>query len=355
MLNVDISLRRERFNLQLSHQFAADKVTAIFGVSGGGKSSLLRCIAGLEPAVEGTINWGNETWLSPTVSVKPQQRRIGMVFQHSHLFTRQRVINNIYYGLPKLPSEAFISPERVIELLQLESLLQQYPSQLSGGQQRRVALARALLSQPRLLLLDEPMTGLDNEAKQQILVDLKRVQQELQLPMLMVSHHIDEIIPLADDVLIFQEGKKLASGALVEQAHHLGAAADGPLSILEIRRASSEPIDGLQCWHLGEQPLWLPQRQSTLSVTDFPSQQRLLVWARDVSLAREPLTETSLSNQVQATVVDIQSAPHPAERVVVLMVNGQSLRALVTKTSCQRLDLFKGQQLTAAFKAAAMH
>lgn len=354
MLNVDITLKRARFSLALSHQFADDKVTAIFGASGCGKSSLLRCIAGLELSVKGRITWGAETWLDEKTSVKAEHRRTAMVFQQANLFSKQRVEANILYGFPKQKSGVFISPAEVIQLLQLDNLLQRYPDELSGGQQQRVALARALLSQPKLLLLDEPMTGLDSAAKHEILADLKRIQRQFKLPMLFVSHHIDEVIPVADEVVVIKHGAKVSSGALVEQAHYLGSASDGPLSILEIERTATDSVHGLQCYGIGQQRLWLPM-ESRGYAKHYAGNMRLLVWASDVSIALEPLMETSMSNQVQATIVAIDDASHAAEKVVTLLVEGQHLRALITQLSCQRLRLEIGQQVTAAFKAAALH
>lgn len=354
MLDVDVSLQRGRFSLTLAHQFADDKVTAIFGASGCGKSSLLRCIAGLELAAKGRITWNSETWLDNKKSVKPENRGTAMVFQQANLFSKQRVAANILYGLPKQQSAAFISPADVIELLQLDNLLQRYPDELSGGQQQRVALARALLSQPKLLLLDEPMTGLDSAAKHEILSDLKRIQRQFKLPMLLVSHHIDEIVPLADEVVLIKDGAKVSSGTLVEQGQHLASASDGPLSILEIERITTDSLHGLHGYYVGQQKLWLPMdlRDQT---KHYAGKMRLLVWARDVSIALQPLAETSVSNQVQATIVAIDNAKHVAEKVVTLMVEEQRLRAVITQLSCQRLGLNVGQQVTAAFKAAALH
>lgn len=354
MLTVDIRLQRQDFLLQLQHRFADNKITAVFGASGSGKSTLLRCIAGLESSASGEINWQGQPWQSHTTYLKTEQRNLAMVFQQANLFSKKRVIDNIRYGLPKTTTEIFIEPQEVIDLLHLQPLLQRLPSQLSGGQQQRVAIARALLSQPQLLLLDEPLNGLDSDAKQQILADLKRIQQRYQLPMVLVSHHVDEVVSLADEVIVIDNGLKVSVGSLVDQAPYLGQVSDGPLSIIELTETGKPVEQGLRCWSMGEQQLWLPDGTTqTLNQTEI--QKRLVIWARDVSISLSPVKDSSLSNQVDATIEGIQNGSHEAEKIVTLLVDGQLLRAVVTAVSCRRLKLGVGQKITAAFKAAAMH
>ncbi|TDP32151.1 molybdate transport system ATP-binding protein [Idiomarina aquatica] len=354
MLSVDIRLQRRDFMLQLQHRFADNKITAVFGASGSGKSTLLRCIAGLEARVTGEISWQGQPWQNKKTFRKAEQRNLAMVFQQANLFSKKRVIDNIRYGLPKTTDDIFIEPQEVIDLLQLQPLLQRLPSQLSGGQQQRVAIARALLSQPKLLLLDEPLNGLDSDAKRQILGDLKRIQQRYQLPMLLVSHHVDEVVSLADEVVVIDNGVKVSAGSLVDEAPYLGQVSDGPLSIIELTQTDKPVEQGLRCWSMGVQQLWLPDGL-TKTLNQVDKHKRLVIWARDVSISLSPARDSSLSNQVDATITDIQSAGHEAEKIVTLLVDGQLLRALVTVVSCQRLKLGVGQKITAAFKAAAMH
>ncbi|WP_290569792.1 ATP-binding cassette domain-containing protein [Idiomarina sp.] len=354
MLSVDIRLQRREFMLQLQHRFADDKITAVFGASGSGKSTLLRCIAGLEAGSAGEISWQGQPWQSKKTFLKAEQRNLAMVFQQANLFSKKRVIDNICYGLPKTTDDIFIEPQEVIDLLQLQPLLQRLPSQLSGGQQQRVAIARALLSQPKLLLLDEPLNGLHSDAKRQILGDLKRIQQRYQLPMLLVSHHVDEVVSLADEVVVIDNGVKVSAGSLVDQAAYLGQVSDGPLSIIELTQTDKPVEQGLRCWSMGVQQLWLPDGL-TKTLNQVHKHKRLVIWARDVSISLIPARDSSLSNQVDATITDIQSAGHEAEKIVTLLVDDQLLRALVTVVSCQRLKLGVGQKITAAFKAAAMH
>lgn len=350
MLKVDVSLQRAGFQLQVKHAFSGTGVTAVFGPSGSGKSTLLRVIAGLETQVSGSVQWHTTDWLQGRKQLRAEHRKVAMVFQQPHLFSKKSVMENILYGMPKRSEGVFIHPDEVIKVLGISPLLQRYPSALSGGQQQRVALARALLSQPRLLLLDEPMTGLDYAAKQQILADLKKVQQRFQLPMIFVSHQLDEVVQLADDVVVINQGQVESAGPLQQQVPQLAGHSDGPLSVLELEPVEQVPQQGLQCWRIDGQSLWLPQ-----ALEETSAKQRLLVWARDVSLALQPLTASSLSNQLAANVVAVEAACHAAEVIVTLSLGDQQLRALITRASCQRLALAPGVKVMAAFKAAAVH
>ncbi|MGM0481478.1 MAG: molybdenum ABC transporter ATP-binding protein [Pseudomonadota bacterium] len=350
MLHVDIKLQRGDFTLQIAQQFAEHKVTAIFGPSGCGKSTLLRCIAGLETGLQGTVRWQEKLWHADTEQVKTERRGIALVFQQPHLFPTKSVASNVRYGMPKhAVSPCQMKFEEIIEILSLQPFLQRKPGQLSGGQKQRVAIARALLSQPKLLLLDEPMNGLDQQAKSEIMMDLRRIQQRFKLPVLFVSHHVDEVVQLADNVLLMNDGKLISNGPLQQQIGELSLSDEGPLSVLMIAPLKEASKNSLSAWHIGQQTLWLP---SDASIT---SERRLLVWARDVSLSTGRIENTSLTNQVRVKILGFENAKHSAEQVVVLAIGEQELRALVTKASIERLNLKAGCNVYAAFKAAALH
>ncbi|MAL83355.1 MAG: molybdenum ABC transporter ATP-binding protein [Idiomarina sp.] len=366
MLTVNIEQQQGDFCLQLAHSFADDRVTAIFGPSGCGKSTLLRAIAGLTPGLKGSVRWRDAVWHSRKPRMKTEQRGLALVFQQAHLFATMSVESNLRYGMPKnvSDSELAIGFAEVVDMLSLRELLQRKPGQLSGGQQQRVAIGRALLSQPQLLLLDEPMNGLDATAKKQILTDLRRIQNRFRLPMLLVSHHVEEVVQLADDVVIMADGKLVSSGTLQTQVDSLAGHSEGPLSVLSVTPPNQSAgrvnaTDELLAWQLAEQQLWLPVN-AAVDVTGVSEAKtcaagRLLVWARDVSIATGYLPNTSLTNQVVARIIDFEPAKHVAETVVVLTVGDQILRALVTNASVKRLNLQLQQQVYASFKAAAMH
>jgi molybdate transport system ATP-binding protein len=351
MLDVSVKVSLGSFQLAIEQQFSDTGVTAIFGPSGCGKSTLLKTIAGVLNKAKGHVTWRGQIWLNDSKTLKPEHRRLALVFQKAHLFETQTVRQNLLYGFPK-NRKAAISEQDVVTMLSLQDLLDRMPSQLSGGQQQRVALGRALLSQPELLLLDEPMNGLDNKAKRDIMRYLKQIQQRFNLPIIVVTHHVDEVVQLADNVALMEQGKVVSSGTLQEQVAELSGHSEGPLSVLDVSEslADANPAQAMSTWTLGEQSIVLPKVGEMSE-----SQRRLLVWARDVSVATHFIDSTSLTNQVKAQVQGFENAEHSAEVIVLLEVAGQKLRALITKASAERLGLQPGQWVYASFKAAAMH
>ncbi len=194
------------------------QVTALVGPSGAGKTSLLEAIAGLLRPQQGTIRFGQECWLDTRrrVFCKPEQRRVGMVFQDHLLFPHLSVARNLLYGRGRAPSGSAIVPQRVIEVLELSDLLARYPGNLSGGERQRVALGRALLSGPELLLMDEPLAALDEGLKHRILTYLERVVAEWHVPTIYVSHNAAEVRRLAERVVLIEQGRVVQSGTADE-------------------------------------------------------------------------------------------------------------------------------------------
>ncbi|HSW11831.1 MAG TPA: ATP-binding cassette domain-containing protein [Solimonas sp.] len=207
MLSIDLDFRRGGFRLQAKAEVDGG-VTGICGPSGSGKSTLLALIAGLLKPQRGTIRFDGETLCAPGNFVPPWQRHFGLVFQDGQLFPHLDVTANLLYGHRNLaPAARRFELPSVLELLEIGPLLKRRPAQLSGGERQRVALGRALLYSPRLLLLDEPLSSLDDRLKDQILPFLRRVKQETRLPMLYVSHAVREIEYLADRVLAIDGGQ----------------------------------------------------------------------------------------------------------------------------------------------------
>jgi molybdate transport system ATP-binding protein len=214
MLDIDLNLKRGAFNLALKCQFT-QPVTGIFGASGAGKSTLLGMIAGLIKPDSGRLAIDGQVLFDSAQGInKPiYERRIGLVFQDSHLFPHLNVQHNLNYGFKLLsPENRRFSQNQIIDLLEIGHLLKHKPHQLSGGEKQRVALGRTLLASPRLLLLDEPLASLDTRLKNQILPFLCRVRDETKIPMLYVSHAIDEILYLTSQVAIIEQGQLLANG-----------------------------------------------------------------------------------------------------------------------------------------------
>ncbi|MFO8154948.1 MAG: molybdenum ABC transporter ATP-binding protein, partial [Thiohalospira sp.] len=214
-MELDFHLRREEFDLQLAGTIPGRGMTALFGRSGSGKTTLLRCIAGLERRVRGHLRVQGEVWQDARCFLEPERRPIGYVFQEGRLFPHLNVQRNLEYGLRRIPAaERRIEPGDVVELLGLGELTRRLPDQLSGGQRQRVAIGRALLTSPRVLLMDEPLAALDAISKAEIMPYLERLHGELVIPVLLVSHSLEEVSRLADHMLLLEAGRLRAEGPL---------------------------------------------------------------------------------------------------------------------------------------------
>ena len=218
---LDVALRKRLGSFVLDAAFAAptDGVTALFGSSGAGKSTIVHAIAGLTRPDSGHIRVGDRTLYDAAAGIEqpPRRRRIGYVFQEARLFPHMRVRDNLMYGYRRAPKgDRRIELDAVVELLGIEALLARRPLTLSGGERQRVALGRALLAQPRLLLMDEPMAALDVGRKAEILPYIERLRDELRLPIVYVSHSVEEVARLADTVVVLEQGKVAAAGAIAD-------------------------------------------------------------------------------------------------------------------------------------------
>lgn len=350
-LSLQLQLTRGAFSLDVDTRLPLQGVTALFGRSGCGKTTLLRAIAGLDRHTKAQIRFGNTIWQQDKQFLPVHQRRIGMVFQHSSLLPHLSVTQNLLYGFKRRAKHDAVQlePAQVISLLALEPLLSLRPEQLSGGQRQRIALGRALLSQAQLLLLDEPLASLDQQSRNEILPFLQRVASHTGIPMLLVSHQLDDVVKLADQLVLMQNGRIISQGPLSQQLLQPQLAASGALSLLH---AQSQGCNNhLLQLSIGKQQLQLP---APLSSTGTQTAYRLRIQARDVALSLTPLTDSSVSNQLQVSISGFNNAPHPAETLVQLTLEGQPLQALLTKQSAERLGLQVGQQVYAQIKAVAL-
>jgi molybdate transport system ATP-binding protein len=344
--------RANGFTLDVDLTVPARGITALFGASGCGKTTLLRCVAGLERGA-GQVRIGGQDWQDDAngVFLPPWRRPLGYVFQEASLFDHLDVRGNLAFGLRRAGGHEADLAEAVA-LLGIAPLLGRRTSELSGGERQRVAIARALATRPRLLLLDEPLAAIDAPRRAEILPWIERLRDQLRLPMLYVTHSADELVRLADTVVLMAAGRAVASGpigstlARSDLPHDFGDEAGAVLQAHVVERDAR--------WHLARVAfaggvLWL--RDDGLAVGD---QVRIRVRARDVGIATSPPAGSSVQNVVACTVRAIAPASHPAEVMVQLDAQGADLVARVTARAADALALAPGSPAWAMIKAVAL-
>lgn len=352
-LELQLDYRGEQhFQLQVHCALPAVGITAIYGPSGSGKSTLLDCIAGLRrPASGSTVRFRDTVWMTGSTFIPPWQRRVGYVFQDGRLFPHLTVQQNLNYAVTRKKPGEGPDIEQVVSWLDLAEFLPRSPTVLSAGQRQRVAIGRALLSAPQLLLLDEPLANLDHEASQQCLTYLQRLTRELQLPMLYVSHDIEEVSQLADYLVLLENGRVVDQGALLDLCGSLDtrlSREEQAAAILLGTIGKDDPEFGLTELQVEGQTLLVGQQQH------LPGQKRRLrVPARDVSVCREKPRDSSILNILPVTLQEIQ-AEGGARVLLRLTLGSQYLLARITRKSAARLQLQVGDKLFAQIKSAAL-
>ncbi|MGP9806949.1 molybdenum ABC transporter ATP-binding protein [Halomonas sp. AOP12-C2-37] len=353
-LSLSIDQRLGSFHLQTELVLPAHGVTGIFGTSGSGKTSLLRLIAGLEYPDSGVIQLGDQVLLDTRrrISVAAHKRRIGVVFQEARLFPHYRVRGNLTYGMPAHASARF---DEIVELLGIKALLERMPGTLSGGEARRVAIGRALLSDPQLLLMDEPLTGLDGARKDELLRFIAQLTKQVDIPVIYVSHDAEEISAIADHLVLMKAGRVVASDRLnhllqrFDLTHELGGF--DAASILEGCVDEHDATYNLTHLALNDtHRLVIPGTSAPIG-----SPLRVRILARDIALALKPLQSTSYRNQLSATIEDMTSlstSPHSVE--LLLNVGDIRLRARLTRKSWDEMGLHIGKQITALIRSVSV-
>lgn len=352
-LQLDIRYRAEDgFSLQLACELPGSGITAVYGPSGSGKTSLLDCIAGLrDPGPDGIVRLGNTSWQEAGHPVPPWQRGIGYVFQDARLFPHLNVEANLRYPLSRRTGSSTVSFEQVVQWLELGSLLLRPVDTLSAGQKQRVAIGRALLCSPQLLLLDEPLANLDHAASQQCLRCLQGLSAELELPMLYVSHDIEEVSQLADHLLLLEQGQLVEQGSLLSLCSRLDTRLAHDEQAAAILAATVSRHD--DHYNLTE----LSVEGHPLLVNRMPhapgKSRRVRIPARDVSICRTRPPDSSILNIFPVTVTEIEQTN--ASRVLLqLSLGSQSLLARITRKSVAELKLQTGDKVYAQVKSAAL-
>ncbi len=354
---IQVSLRhrfgRDGFALDAAFTAPAQGVTALFGPSGCGKSTILAAVAGLLRPDEGRVSLGDRVLLDTArrLCIPPERRRCGVVFQDARLFPHLSVAANLRYGLSRAPrEEAAAGPgfDAVVALLGIEGLLARRPSLLSGGERQRVALGRALLSRPRLLLMDEPLAALDAARRAEVLPFLARMRDVAGLPILYVTHALEEVDALADHLVLLDQGRVVASGA----AEALAARTDLPLAarrdagVLLACTVLEPATEGLTRLGFAGGTLLTTMRPGTPG-----TRLRLRLRARDIAVAVEEPRGLSTRNILPATLIAIEEAGEPGEVFLRLQLGPSALLARVTRDSVARLALRPGLPVWALVKA----
>jgi len=353
-LSVDVALQREEFRLQMAFNAPAGSVVALFGPSGCGKTTTTNLIAGLIKPNSGRIAIDDRVLFDAAqrINVSSEKRGIGYVFQTARLFPHMTVAHNLAYGLRRTSNQHFVETDFVVKLLDLSSLLQRYPKQLSGGEQQRVAIGRALLSQPSLLILDEPLSSLDMARRNEVLPYLERLRDSLKLTMLYVSHQFDEVLRLATHVVLMNGGQCIAQGSpgelSLQPALRTLLSEEAIGAIVESKVLTVDKDNGLAQLAIGD---------SIISVDADslkPDQHvRVQLLARDLVLSLDPPSRLSIRNKLAGTVV--QLSDDIGNTVLVHVdVGNVVVMARITRSATKDLQLQAGTKLWVLVKAITL-
>jgi len=351
-LSLNVALDREGFSLRVAAELTLAGITALFGPSGSGKTTLLRIIAGLEGDASGTVAFDGEAWQSGESGVPAHRRHIGYVFQDGRLFSHLTVAENLEFARRRgmIGARATIDLEEAIDALDLRSLLERRTPSLSGGEQQRVAIARALLRSPRLLLMDEPLSSLDIKRKREILPHIEALPEIFGVPVLYVTHNLDEVARLANDVVLLAEGRIAAHGSVAEifERTDLGSLTGGLEAGVVLRARVAAHDNGIATLRVGTQQLRVP-----MVTADVGSIRPIRIHARDVAIATVRPEKLSIRNVLKGTIRLIDVGTNMNVELL-LDIDGEHLRARITRDALEELDLAVGREVFALIKSVAL-
>jgi len=352
-MSVAVSLRHRQgaFVLDIAFESRDLGVTALFGPSGAGKTSVVHAIAGLLRPTEGRIAIDGRVLLDTRagIDLPAEERRVGLVFQDARLFPHMSVDDNLRFGWRRAQNRMDEpSIARIVEMLGLGPLLARRPAKLSGGEKSRVALGRALIASPQLLLLDEPLSALDAARKAEILPYLERLRDEASVPVFYVSHAVDEVLRLADRVVLLGDGRVTSEGSVFDfAAGEIGEILPASGAVIDTRLESHRD-DGLSMLSFGGGVLAVPRLAGLLG-----ARLRVRIRAEDILLAREEPRAISANNVLAARISSLK--PFGAEQVDVHLACGEArLVARITRASVARLQLRAGEAVFAVVKSVIL-
>jgi len=350
-LHCAVNIAFSDFTLDVDCALPLEGVTALFGASGSGKSTLLRIISGLEKRARGRVCFGDEVWQNGNGRRLPPHRRgIGYVFQDARLFAHLSVAGNLRYSARRAGGGCPIHFDDVVDSLELGPLLRRRTTELSGGERQRVALGRALLARPRLMLMDEPLAALDAKRKADILPYIERLPAVFRVPTIYVTHNMAEVTRLADRMLVLSDGRVAAEGPVADVLTRLDLSPETGRfeagTVLTATVISHDEAYQLTVLEHAGQRIEAPRADLALG-----AQVRLRVRARDVMLATQRPSGISARNVLHGTIQEIADEPDTAFAETLVDIGGASLRSRITRKTVAELDLKPGAPVYAIVKA----
>ena len=354
MLKINIEKQIGQLQLKINTNLPMQGVTAVFGRSGAGKTSLVNIIGGLSTPDNGEIRLGDKLlYQQGKVNLPPEKRHIGYVFQEARLFPHYKVRGNLNYGVRQKNPPLFT---KIVHLLGIEHLLERYPITLSGGEKQRVAIGRALLTSPDMLLMDEPLASLDLPRKQELLPYLQALTRELKLPIVYVSHSLDEILQLADHMLVLNQGQVIAQGPLTDVWNSEQMRPWIPLQDLSslicadiADRHPNYPMtrlimaDGNHLWISGY-----------LDKPEYKQQLKVRIQANHVSVCTQPPIGSSIRNLLKGEIRELYKSESGEQIQLKIALGTDELWANVTPWACDELKLVQGKTIYAQIKGVTM-
>ena len=350
MLHIDVKKQLGTLPLEAHLDIPSQGVTALFGLSGSGKSSLINLVSGLINPDEGVISLNDRELFNSVenVCVPINQRNIGYVFQDARLFPHYTVNGNLRYGMKNTSKDEF---NYIVELLGIGHLLKRYPITLSGGEKQRVAIGRALLTDPEILLMDEPLSALDLPRKRELMNYLERLSKEINIPILYVTHSLDELLRLAERVILLTNGK-------VEAYDVLESIWDSPLflpwkqeneqsAVLSLPVFMHNPSYKMTALSIGDQNIWINQVEAQIN-----DNVRICIHSSDVSISLNKVEQSSIRNTLYGRIVQILELENRVD--LKLDIGGKHLWASISKWSFHDLALQLGQLVYAQIKAISV-
>ena len=350
MLHMDVKKQLGTLPLEAHLDIPSQGVTALFGLSGSGKSSLINLVSGLIDPDEGVISLNDrELFNSAENSCVPiNQRNIGYVFQDARLFPHYTVNGNLRYGMKNTSKDEF---NYIVELLGIGHLLKRYPITLSGGEKQRVAIGRALLTDPEILLMDEPLSALDLPRKRELMNYLERLSKEINIPILYVTHSLDELLRLAERVVLLTNGKVEAYDVLEniwESPLFLPWKQENEQSaVLSLPVFMHNPSYKMTALSIGDQNIWINQVEAQIN-----EKVRICIHSSDVSISLNKVEQSSIRNILYGRIVKILELENRVD--LKLDIGGKHLWASISKWSFHDLALQLGQLVYAQIKAISV-